>query len=127
MDSTKFSLERTEEVHPSLNTHIYTKGASGMHLLASEYTDPHNRRVELAFWDGPIDGAGRRLSVASVDLNFSYGDRKSTVSMSGASWCHRDPGEVRDFMGALEVAGAWFSLLRMEAAATDRELVQAGL
>lgn len=90
-------------------------------LMAMDHWNRVDRFIEIFFWDGPENGVGRRDAVATISLN-----RKGTeAEISVPSFHVTYTEELVDYLGALRIAGEWFSLLKYLAGINQGELVRA--
>lgn len=120
MEPTKFTISASKSEGGGRTLHTYTGGNAANHtLMVMDNGDRVDRFVEVFFWDGPIDGVGRRDAIASVSFN-----RNGTeVDFSGGSFHLDYSEEAADFLGALRVAAEWFHLFRFLAVTNIKEVV----
>lgn len=123
MDATPYSILRSEELdsRPDFKRTLHHYEPGDLKVMVTE-REGRTSDVEVFHWrpDGP-DGQGRRSKVASIDLYKRYSLGKWAATMSGPSWDCIDMAEAKDLLGALQVAGAWFALVRQEAQSLSGE------
>lgn len=127
MDATHFAIAKTERLDDNREMITYAaEGYEGPALIVIT-TDRDGGRVlaDIFFWrvSDPLIGLGTRDRVCDVSLEKHYG--RWTAEMNGPSFSLATADGAKAFLGAIEVASAWFGLVRAEADYQNRGLADA--